>query len=108
MSLSGPDWVKLNKLLDEALELDPAHRAQWVEALPPVRDGIHVLQAEDGRSFGHAVLDLLENEQRRLALRAESNSLVHNHYRWEVIGAAWQALFEDDWCADDRSVRGGM
>lgn len=35
MSLSGPDWVKLNQLLDQALELDPADRKQWVESLPP-------------------------------------------------------------------------
>lgn len=35
MSLSGSDWVKLNQLLDEALELDPAHRQKWVDSLPP-------------------------------------------------------------------------
>ncbi len=35
MSLSGSDWVKLNQLLDEALELDPAHRQRWVDSLPP-------------------------------------------------------------------------
>lgn len=35
MSLSGSDWVKLNKLLDDALDLDPAQRAQWMESLPP-------------------------------------------------------------------------
>ena len=35
MSLSGADWVKLSQLLDEALDLDPMHRKQWVEALPP-------------------------------------------------------------------------
>ncbi len=35
MSLSGADWVKLSQLLDEALDLDPAHRKQWVESLPP-------------------------------------------------------------------------
>ena len=40
MSLSGPDWVKLNRLLDEALELDPADRAQWVESLPPEHSGL--------------------------------------------------------------------
>ena len=40
-----------------------------VQALPQVQAGIHVLEAEDGRSFGHAVLDLLENAQRRLALK---------------------------------------
>ena len=35
MSLSGSDWVKLNKLLDDALDLDPAQRGQWMESLPP-------------------------------------------------------------------------
>jgi tRNA A-37 threonylcarbamoyl transferase component Bud32/tetratricopeptide (TPR) repeat protein len=35
MSLSGSDWVKLNQLLDEALELDPADRKRWVESLGP-------------------------------------------------------------------------
>jgi serine/threonine-protein kinase len=35
MSLSGADWVKLSQLLDQALDLDPAHRKQWVESLPP-------------------------------------------------------------------------
>ena len=39
MSLSGPDWVKLSQLLDEALDLDPAHRKQWVESLPPEHRG---------------------------------------------------------------------
>lgn len=40
MSLSGPDWVRLSRLLDEALELDPADRAQWVESLPPEHSGL--------------------------------------------------------------------
>jgi serine/threonine-protein kinase len=35
MELSSSDWVKLNKLLDEVLELAPARRQQWVDALPP-------------------------------------------------------------------------
>jgi serine/threonine-protein kinase len=40
MSLSGSDWVKLNQLLDEALELDPADRKHWVESLPPEHRGL--------------------------------------------------------------------
>src|SRR5687768_17500523 len=35
MALSGSDWVKLNQLLDEALDIDPSRRAQWVDSLPP-------------------------------------------------------------------------
>jgi serine/threonine-protein kinase len=40
MSLSGPDWVKLSRLLDEALELDPAQREQWVDSLPLEHRGL--------------------------------------------------------------------
>jgi glycosyltransferase involved in cell wall biosynthesis len=86
-----------NKVLEAfALGLTVVSTPLGVEAVPEVRDGTHVLEAEDGRSFGNAVLDLLENEPRRLALRSAANSLVSQHYRWEVIGASWRALFEDD------------
>lgn len=34
MALSGSDWVKLNQLLDEALDIDPSRRQQWVDSLP--------------------------------------------------------------------------
>jgi glycosyltransferase involved in cell wall biosynthesis len=98
-----------NKVLEAfALGIAVVSTPLGVQALPPVQAGIHVLEAEDGRSFGHAVLDLLENAQRRLALRAAANSLVHQHYRWEVIGGTWRALFENDRSADDRSACGGM
>ncbi|HET9448449.1 MAG TPA: serine/threonine-protein kinase, partial [Steroidobacteraceae bacterium] len=51
MSLSGADWVKLSQLLDEALDLDPAHRKQWVESLPP-----------EHRAFSDTLRDLLLRE----------------------------------------------
>ena len=98
-----------NKVLEAfALGIAVVSTPLGVEALPEVRDGIHVLEAEDGISFGNAVLDLLENERRRLALRAAANSLVSQHYRWEVIGASWRALFENDRRAFDRPVDDGM
>jgi glycosyltransferase involved in cell wall biosynthesis len=94
-----------NKVLEAfALGLAVVSTSLGVEALPSVRDGIHVLKAEDGASIGDAVLDLLENEPRRLALRAAANSLVSRHYRWEVIGARWRALFENDLRAFDSPV----
>lgn len=40
MSLSAADWVKLNRLLDEALDLEPAAREAWLQALPPEHDSI--------------------------------------------------------------------
>jgi len=97
-----------NKVLEAfALGIPVVSTPLGVEALPGVRDGIHVLEAEDGISFGNAVLDLLENERRRLALRAAANSLVSQYYRWEVIGASWRALFENDRRASDRPVDNG-
>ena len=38
MSLSGPDWIKLNRLLDEALDLEP---------LDHLRDGSVVFDQEN-------------------------------------------------------------
>ena len=33
--LSAPDWIRLNLLLKEALEVEGAERSAWLEALPP-------------------------------------------------------------------------
>jgi eukaryotic-like serine/threonine-protein kinase len=35
MTLSKSDWIKLNRLLDEALDVEPARRLEWVDSLPP-------------------------------------------------------------------------
>src|SRR5688500_5677718 len=35
MTLSKSDWIKLNQLLDEALDVEPARRLEWVDSLPP-------------------------------------------------------------------------
>jgi serine/threonine protein kinase len=35
MALSKSDWIQLNRLLDEALDLEPARRLEWIDSLPP-------------------------------------------------------------------------
>src|SRR5687767_260236 len=35
MALSKADWIKLDQLLDEALDVEPARRLEWVDSLPP-------------------------------------------------------------------------
>jgi eukaryotic-like serine/threonine-protein kinase len=40
MALSGNDWVRLNTLLDQALDLEPSQRADWVESLPQEFDAL--------------------------------------------------------------------
>jgi RNA polymerase sigma factor (TIGR02999 family) len=62
MSLSGADWVKLSQLLDEALDLDPAHRKQWVESLPPEHRALSdtlrdLLLRESGMETSDILLD---------------------------------------------------
>lgn len=105
-----------NKVLEAfALGLAVVSTAVGIEALSQARDGVHFLEAEDGESFGRAVLKLLEDEGRRHDLTAASRTLVYEHYRWEVIGATWRALLEEDRCTgldedrctDDRSLYDG-
>lgn len=60
MSLSGPDWVKLNKLLDAALDLDPAQRGQWLESLPPEYESLRdTLRSMLFRQSGVETLDVM-------------------------------------------------
>src|SRR5690349_17986124 len=60
MSLSGPDWVKLNKLLDIALDLEPAQRGQWMESLPPEYESLRdTLRSLLFRQMGVETLDVL-------------------------------------------------
>jgi serine/threonine-protein kinase len=60
MSLSGPDWVKLNKLLDIALDLEPAQRGQWMESLPPEYESLRdTLRSLLFRQTGVETLDVL-------------------------------------------------
>jgi serine/threonine protein kinase/tetratricopeptide (TPR) repeat protein len=35
MALSKSDWIRLNQLLDEALDVEPARRMEWLDSLPP-------------------------------------------------------------------------
>jgi glycosyltransferase involved in cell wall biosynthesis len=66
-----------------------------VEALPTAQDGVHFVAAQDGASFGLAIMDLLEDEPRRLAIRGAANALLHEHYRWDIVGSTWRALFQE-------------
>lgn len=60
MSLSGSDWVKLNKLLDAALDLDPAQRGQWLESLPAEYESLRdTLRSMLFRQAGVETLDVL-------------------------------------------------
>jgi glycosyltransferase involved in cell wall biosynthesis len=83
-----------NKVLEAfGLGLAVVSTPLGVESLPAVRDGVHFVGASDAAGFGRAVLDLLADEPRRRAVRARANALLHEHYRWEVVGRQWRSLF---------------
>ena len=46
MSLTGPDWVQLNYLLDEALDLNPEQRSRWMDSLPPEYEALRATLRE--------------------------------------------------------------
>jgi glycosyltransferase involved in cell wall biosynthesis len=66
-----------------------------IEALPEVADGTHVVTADAPAAFAAAVTALLGDEADRRRLRTAAHALVGEHYRWDVIGRAWRALFAD-------------
>ncbi|MGH4008077.1 MAG: glycosyltransferase family 4 protein [Pseudonocardiaceae bacterium] len=81
-----------NKVLEAfGLGLAVVSTTMGVEALPAARDGVHFVGATDA-DFGSAVLKLLADEPRRRAIRSQAKALLHEHYRWEVVGRAWQSL----------------
>ena len=45
-SLTVEDWRRLNRLLEQALEVDPGQRAEWVDALPPESTDLRPLLME--------------------------------------------------------------
>ncbi len=51
-----------------------------------VKDGIHVLIADDQSTFAQKVLSLLENKETRMRLGQEARKLAKQEYDWQVIG----------------------
>lgn len=65
-----------------------------VEALSAVRNGEHLVIAEESREFAAAVLELLDDADCRLRLRTNANALLHEHYRWDVVGRPWRTMVD--------------
>ncbi|HSK58044.1 MAG TPA: glycosyltransferase family 4 protein [Actinomycetospora sp.] len=64
-----------------------------VEALPEVRDGVHLLAVDGAEAFADAVRDVLKDPERGRELADEAHRLVDEHYRWSAVGRAWASLF---------------
>ncbi len=86
-----------NKVLEAfGLGLAVVSTPLGIEAVPAARDGVHFVGAPDPADLGSAVLDLLADEPRRRTIRSQANTLLHEFYRWEVVGRHWLSLFGHD------------
>jgi glycosyltransferase involved in cell wall biosynthesis len=86
-----------NKVLEAfGLGIVVVSTSRGIEAIPLVRDGVHLMTGDDARSFGAAVLALLDDDEHRLALRSAARTLVVDGYRWDAVGALWRGLFPAD------------
>lgn len=63
-----------------------------IESVPHAASNVHYLGADAPDKFADAIFRLLDDGALRERLRAEANTLLHQHYRWEVIGRRWRQL----------------
>lgn len=86
-----------NKVLEAfALGIPVVSTRRGVEAVQPVQDGRDLRVADDPAGFADAVLDLLDQPQRRDAMRSAARDLVDRRYRWDIIGESWRDLVTND------------
>lgn len=84
-----------NKVLEAfALGLPVVSTHLGAEAFPSAAHDQHLLLADDPREFAAAVLKLLDDDPTRLRLRASARQLVDETYRWQAVGARWNALLQ--------------
>lgn len=58
-----------------------------------VRAGEHVLVADDDDAFADAVVALLDDEPRRVALARAARAWAETHVEWRSVSAAYDALY---------------
>ncbi|MBL8269012.1 serine/threonine-protein kinase [Steroidobacter sp.] len=92
MSLSGPDWVKLNQLLDDALDLAPEQRHQWMDSLPPEYESLReTLRSLLFRQAGPETSEVLRRAPALPETALASNDLVGPYRLIRQLGAGGMA-----------------
>lgn len=75
MSLTATDWIKLNRLLDEVLDLEPEKRCDWMESLPAEYESVReTLRSMLFRQSGVETLDVLRRAPLIAALPVERSA----------------------------------
>ena len=61
----------------------------------PVRDGEHLLLADEPRDFADAVVALMRNVERRRAIEAAARALVVERYDWSAVAGALESALSE-------------
>ncbi len=61
------------------------------EGVPEIRNGEHLLIADESSSFADAIVSLLKGTSLRKNLEENGRALVCQHYDWNVIGSMWES-----------------
>lgn len=84
-----------NKVLEAfGLGLVVVSTSLGIESVPLARHGSHHLAADEPQAFAQHVLRVLDDPQGVEPIRAGAHRLLHEHYRWDVIGERWRALLD--------------
>src|SRR5438477_5981566 len=62
------------------------------EAIVPGQNGT-LLDPLDSEAFASTILDLLANDEERIALGIKAREFVENHYSWDIIARRYQQVF---------------
>jgi glycosyltransferase involved in cell wall biosynthesis len=82
-----------NKVLEAfGLGLAVVSTRLGVDALVEVRDGEHLVLADEPAELSRAILDLLADDTRRAGLRESAHDLLRARYPWDVVGRHWRSL----------------
>ena len=82
-----------NKVLEAfGLGLAVVSTPLGIESISQAVSGEHHLAADTPQRFAESVLRLLDDESLRQRLRMRANTLLHGHYRWDIIGHRWREL----------------
>ena len=60
-----------------------------------VKNGIHLIIEDDPRRFAEAIVELLVNDQKRLALGKNARQLVEEKYDWGIIARGLDGIYEN-------------
>jgi glycosyltransferase involved in cell wall biosynthesis len=82
-----------NKLLHAMAMGTPVVTTSLAIQALQVKDGEHLLVADDSQQFAAAVTSLLKNKNLQKQLSVNARNYVHEHHNWNAIGQKLEAVY---------------